>query len=119
MGVIGELVQRCQDRNVQVMFEGPGHVPLHLIEENIRRQKEVCNGAPFYMLGPLVIDYATGYYHIAGAIGGALAAHYGADFLCYVTPAEHLRLPIMEDVKEGVIASKVAAAAVDLPYLNQ
>ena len=99
---------------MQVIVEGPGHVPIHLIKENIEKQKKICNGAPFYVLGPLVIDYATGYDHIAGAIGGALAALYGADFLCYVTPAEHLRLPTIDDVKEGVIASKIAAAAVDL-----
>ncbi len=112
--VLGELVQRCRDANVQVMVEGPGHVPYHLIEENVRRQKATCQGAPFYVLGPLVMDYAAGYDHIAGAIGGALAAWFGADFLCYVTPAEHLRLPTLEDVREGVIASKIAAAAVDL-----
>jgi phosphomethylpyrimidine synthase len=111
---LGELTRRCKAANVQVMIEGPGHVPLHLIEENIIRQKAVCEGAPFYVLGPLVIDYAAGYDHIAGAIGGALAAFYGADFLCYVTPAEHLRLPTIDDVKEGVIASKIAAAAADL-----
>ncbi|MFP4347220.1 MAG: phosphomethylpyrimidine synthase ThiC [Desulfococcaceae bacterium] len=112
--VLGELVQRCREAHVQVMVEGPGHVPYHLIEENVRRQKEICQGAPFYVLGPLVIDYAPGYDHIAGAIGGALAAWCGADFLCYVTPAEHLRLPTIEDVREGVIASKIAASAVDL-----
>jgi len=112
--VLGELVQRCRESHVQVMVEGPGHVPYHLIEENVRRQKEICQGAPFYVLGPLVIDYAAGYDHIAGAIGGALAAWCGADFLCYVTPAEHLRLPTIEDVREGVIASKIAASAVDL-----
>ncbi len=112
--VLGELVQRCRDEHVQVMVEGPGHVPYHLIEENVRRQKKICQGAPFYVLGPLVIDYAAGYDHIAGAIGGALAAWFGADFLCYVTPAEHLRLPTIEDVREGVIASKIAASAVDL-----
>ncbi len=111
---IGELVQRCKAAQVQVMVEGPGHVPLQLIEENIRKEKEICDGAPFYVLGPLVMDYAAGYDHIAGAIGGALAAFYGADFLCYVTPAEHLRLPSLDDVHEGVIASKIAAAAVDL-----
>ncbi|MBN2012852.1 phosphomethylpyrimidine synthase ThiC [candidate division KSB1 bacterium] len=111
---LGELVQRCQEAHVQVMVEGPGHVPYHLIEENVRKQKAICNNAPFYVLGPLVIDYAVGYDHIAGAIGGALAAHFGADFLCYVTPAEHLRLPTLQDVREGVIASKIAAAAVDL-----
>jgi phosphomethylpyrimidine synthase len=111
---IGELVRRCREADVQVMVEGPGHVPLHLIEENVRREKEVCDGAPFYLLGPLVIDYAAGYDHIAGAIGGALAAWFGADFLCYLTPAEHLRLPTIEDVREGVVASKIAAAAVDM-----
>ncbi len=112
--VIGELVGRCRAANVQVMVEGPGHVPLHLIEENVRKEKTLCDGAPFYVLGPLVVDYAAGYDHIAGAIGGALAGMYGADFLCYVTPAEHLRLPSLEDVHEGVIASKIAAAAADL-----
>jgi phosphomethylpyrimidine synthase len=111
---LGELVQRCKEANVQVMVEGPGHVPIHLIKENVVKQKQICNDAPFYVLGPLVIDYAAGYDHIAGAIGGALAALYGADFLCYVTPAEHLRLPTIDDVREGVIASKIAAAAVDL-----
>ncbi len=112
--IIGELVQRCRSANVQVMVEGPGHVPLHLIEENVRKEKALCDGAPFYVLGPLVIDYGAGYDHIAGAIGGALAGMFGADFLCYVTPAEHLRLPTLEDVHEGVIASKIAAAAADL-----
>jgi phosphomethylpyrimidine synthase len=111
---LGELVERCKAANVQVMVEGPGHVPIQLIKENIVKQKMICKGAPFYVLGPLVIDYAAGYDHIAGAIGGALAAFYGADFLCYVTPAEHLRLPTVEDVREGVVASKIAAAAVDL-----
>ncbi|MCP4346519.1 MAG: phosphomethylpyrimidine synthase ThiC [Desulfobacterales bacterium] len=111
---IAELVKRCKAANVQVMVEGPGHVPLHLIEENIKKEKELCEGAPFYVLGPLVIDYAAGYDHIAGAIGGALAGLYGADFLCYVTPAEHLRLPTADDVHEGVVASKIAAAAADL-----
>jgi phosphomethylpyrimidine synthase len=111
---LGELVERCKAANVQVIVEGPGHVPIQLIKENIVKQKMICKGAPFYVLGPLVIDYAAGYDHIAGAIGGALAALYGADFLCYVTPAEHLRLPMVEDVREGVIASKIAAAAVDL-----
>lgn len=111
---LGKLVRRCKAANVQVMIEGPGHVPLHLIEENVRKEKEICDDAPFYLLGPLVIDYAAGYDHIAGAIGGALAAFYGADFLCYVTPAEHLRLPTIDDVREGVIASKIAGAAADL-----
>lgn len=112
--ILGELVKKCRSANVQVMIEGPGHVPMHLIKENIKREKEICGGAPFYVLGPLVIDYAAGYDHIAAAIGGAMAAYYGADFLCYVTPAEHLRLPTVEDVQEGVIASKIAASAVDL-----
>ena len=112
--IIGELVTRCRSANVQVMVEGPGHVPLNLIEENVKKEKDICDGAPFYVLGPLTIDYAAGYDHIAGAIGGALAGMYGADFLCYVTPAEHLRLPSIEDVHEGVIASKIAAAAADL-----
>lgn len=111
---IGELVERCRAANVQVIVEGPGHVPLHLVEENVRKQKEICDGAPFYLLGPLVIDYAAGYDHIAGAIGAALAAYHGADFLCYLTPAEHLRLPTLEDVREGVAASRIAAAAADL-----
>jgi phosphomethylpyrimidine synthase len=99
---------------VQVIIEGPGHVPLHMVEENIRLQKSVCKGAPFYVLGPLVTDCAAGWDHIAGAIGGAMAAYFGADFLCYVTPAEHLRLPTVEHVIEGVVASKIAARAADL-----
>ncbi|GAK52237.1 phosphomethylpyrimidine synthase [Candidatus Moduliflexus flocculans] len=114
LDTLGELVRRCRAARVQVMVEGPGHVPLDLIEENVRRQKSICDNAPFYVLGPLVIDYAAGYDHIAGAIGGALAAWHGADFLCYLTPAEHLRLPSLDDVREGVIASKIAAAAADL-----
>jgi phosphomethylpyrimidine synthase len=96
------------------MVEGPGHVPLDQIEANVRIEKAVCDGAPFYVLGPLVTDVAPGYDHISGAIGGALAAYYGADFLCYVTPAEHLSLPNVEDVKEGLIASKLAAHAADV-----
>ena len=96
------------------MVEGPGHVPLHRIEENVRLEKELCAEAPFYVLGPLVVDHAAGYDHVAGAIGGALAAYYGADFLCYLTPAEHLRLPSLEDVHQGVMATKIAAAAADL-----
>jgi phosphomethylpyrimidine synthase len=112
--VLGELVGRCRKAGVQVMVEGPGHVPLHRIEENVRLEKELCAEAPFYVLGPLVIDHAAGYDHVAGAIGGALAAYYGADFLCYLTPAEHLRLPSLEDVHQGVMATKIAAAAADL-----
>jgi phosphomethylpyrimidine synthase len=99
---------------VQVMVEGPGHVPLNQIKRNILLEKKVCDGAPFYVLGPLVTDIAPGYDHITSAIGGALAAYYGADYLCYVTPAEHLSLPTLDDVKTGVIASKIAAHAADL-----
>jgi phosphomethylpyrimidine synthase len=97
-----------------VIIEGPGHVPLDQIQANVQLQKRLCHGAPFYVLGPLVTDVAPGYDHITGAIGGALAAWAGADFLCYVTPAEHLRLPDAQDVREGVIASKIAALAADL-----
>jgi phosphomethylpyrimidine synthase len=111
---LGELHQRALDAGVQSMIEGPGHVPLHQIETNIKIQKDLCKGAPFYVLGPLVTDIAMGYDHIAGAIGGALAAWAGADFLCYLTPSEHIRLPSLEDVKEGVIASKIAAHAADI-----
>jgi phosphomethylpyrimidine synthase len=96
------------------MIEGPGHVPIHQIGTNIQLQKQLCHGAPFYVLGPLVTDIAPGYDHITSAIGGALAATAGADFLCYVTPSEHLRLPTIEDVKSGVIASRIAAHAADI-----
>ncbi|MCX6651644.1 MAG: phosphomethylpyrimidine synthase ThiC [Methanomassiliicoccales archaeon] len=112
--ILGELVQRCREARVQCMVEGPGHVPLSQIEANITMEKRLCDNAPFYVLGPLVTDIAPGYDHIVGAIGGALAAFHGADFLCYVTPAEHLSLPTVDDVKEGVIASKIAAHAADL-----
>lgn len=112
--ILGELAKRARERGVQVMIEGPGHVPLDQVETNIRLQKSLCDGAPFYVLGPLVTDIAPGYDHITGAIGGALAAMAGADFLCYVTPAEHLRLPTVEDVKAGVIASRIAAHAADI-----
>jgi len=112
--VIGELVDRAQQAGVQAMVEGPGHVPLHQVEANVQLQKAVCKGAPFYVLGPLVTDVAAGYDHITGAIGGAIAAAAGADFLCYVTPAEHLSLPDPEDVKQGVIASRIAAHAGDI-----
>ena len=111
---LGTLVKRAQDANVQVMVEGPGHMPLNQIRANMEIQKTICHGAPFYVLGPLVTDLAPGYDHITGAIGGAIAATAGADFLCYVTPAEHLSLPSLEDVKEGVIASKIAAEAADV-----
>ncbi len=111
---IGELRDRAVEAGVQVIVEGPGHVPLNQVELNIKIQKEVCKGAPFYVLGPLVTDIAMGYDHIAAAIGGAIAGAAGADFLCYVTPAEHIRLPDIDDVKEGVIASKIAAHAADI-----
>jgi phosphomethylpyrimidine synthase len=111
---LGELRDRSQAAGVQSIIEGPGHVPLNQVELNIRLQKEICKGAPFYVLGPLVTDIAMGYDHIAAAIGGAIAGAAGADFLCYVTPAEHIRLPNIEDVKEGVIASKIAAHAADI-----
>lgn len=112
--ILGELTLRAWERGVQVMIEGPGHMPLDQIEANIKLQKRLCHGAPFYVLGPLPTDIAPGYDHLAGAIGGALAAWAGADFLCYITPAEHLRLPTVEDVKEGLIASKIAAHVADL-----
>lgn len=112
--ILGGLARRAQKRNVQVMIEGPGHVPVHQIKKNILLEKKICHGAPFYVLGPLVTDIAPGYDHITSAIGGALAASYGADFLCYVTPSEHLRHPSVMDVKEGVIASKIAAHAADI-----
>jgi len=111
---LGELVQRAQDAGVQVMVEGPGHIPLDQIDTNVRLQKAVCKGAPFYVLGPLVTDIAAGYDHITGAIGGAIAAISGADFLCYVTPSEHLAIPDVEDVREGVMASRIAAHAADI-----
>ncbi len=111
---MGELTKRAWARNVQVMIEGPGHVPLNEVEMNMKLQKKLCHNAPFYVLGPLVTDIAPGYDHITSAIGGALAAMHGADFLCYVTPAEHLRLPSVDDVKEGIMASKIAAHAGDL-----
>jgi phosphomethylpyrimidine synthase len=111
---LGELAARARRAGVQVMIEGPGHVPLQQIEKNIKLQKKLCRGAPFYVLGPLVTDIAPGYDHIVGAIGGALAAFYGADFLCYLTPKEHLGLPRLEHVIDGVIASKIAAHAADI-----
>ena len=101
---LGKLAQRARAYGVQTIIEGPGHVPLNQIEKNIKLQKRICRGAPFYVLGPLVTDVASGYDHIAASIGGALASFYGADFLCYVTPSEHLKLPSVEDVKEGLIA---------------
>jgi len=111
---LGELTERAWDAGVQVIIEGPGHMPLDQIAANVLLQKKLCKGAPFYVLGPLVTDIAPGYDHITGAIGGAIAAAAGADYLCYVTPAEHLKLPNTEDVKEGIIASKIAAHAADI-----
>ncbi len=111
---LGELTKRAWDHNVQVMVEGPGHVPLDQIAANMKIQETLCMGAPFYVLGPLVTDIAMGYDHITAAIGGAVAAMHGAAFLCYVTPAEHLALPNIDDVKQGIIASKIAAHAADI-----
>jgi phosphomethylpyrimidine synthase len=112
--ILGDLVKRAWAKGVQVMVEGPGHVPLGAIRKNMRLQQKYCANAPFYVLGPLVTDVASGYDHIAGAIGGALAATLGASFLCYLTPAEHLKLPSVEDVIDGVVASRIAAHAADL-----
>lgn len=111
---LGELTRRAWEKNVQVMIEGPGHMPLDQIAANMKIQQTVCMGAPFYVLGPIVTDVAPGYDHITAAIGGAIAAAAGASFLCYVTPAEHLRLPTLDDVKEGIIAAKIAAHAADI-----
>lgn len=115
---IGNLVEKARNQNVQVMVEGPGHLPLNQIEANVQLEKSICKGAPFYVLGPVVTEIAPGYDHIVGAIGGAIAGLAGADFLCYLTPAEHLGLPSLEDVKEGVIATKIAAHAVDIAKLG-
>ena len=112
--ILGELTRRARDAGVQVMIEGPGHVPIGDITSNILLEKNLCNGAPFYVLGPLPTDIAPGYDHITSAIGGAIAGSAGADFLCYVTPSEHLRLPGLEDVRDGVIASKIAAHIADI-----
>lgn len=111
---LGELAKRAYDKGVQCMIEGPGHVPLNQVAFNMELQKKLCHGAPFYVLGPLTTDIAPGYDHITAAIGGALAAATGADFLCYVTPAEHLRLPTVKDVRQGVIAAKIAAHSGDI-----
>jgi phosphomethylpyrimidine synthase len=112
--ILGGLVKRAREAGVQTIVEGPGHVPLHQIKTNMELEKTLCFNAPFYVLGPIVTDIAPGYDHITSAIGGALAAWYGADFLCYVTPAEHLGLPSAQDVKDGVIASRIAAHAADI-----
>ncbi len=112
--IIGELVERAREKGVSTIVEGPGHVPLNIIESNIQIMKSATKNAPYYVLGPLVTDIAPGYDHIVGAIGGAIAGYAGADFLCYVTPSEHLSLPTVEDVKEGVIAARIAAHSADL-----
>jgi phosphomethylpyrimidine synthase len=116
---ISELVETARNRNVQAMVEGPGHMPLDHVHANVRLEKAVCKGAPFYVLGPVVTEIAPGYDHIVGAIGGAVAGLAGADFLCYLTPSEHLGLPSIEDVKEGVIVTKIAAHAVDIVKLGK
>jgi len=112
--VLGELTKRAWEKNVQVMIEGPGHMAINEIAPNMVLEKKLCHGAPFYVLGPIVTDIAPGYDHITSAIGGAIAAANGADFLCYVTPAEHLRLPDIDDMKEGIIAARIAAHAADI-----
>jgi phosphomethylpyrimidine synthase len=117
--ILGKLARKAREEGVQVIIEGPGHIPLNEIEKNVKLEKKYCDGAPFYVLGPLPTDIAAGYDHIACAIGGALAAFYGADFLCYVTPKEHIGLPDVEDVKEGVIAAKLAAHIADIARGNK
>ena len=117
--VLGELTEKAWAEGVQVMIEGPGHVPLDQIEANVLLEKRLCKGAPFYVLGPLVTDISPGYDHITCAIGGAIAGKAGADFLCYVTPSEHLKLPSVEDVREGVIATRIAGHAADIARGNQ
>jgi phosphomethylpyrimidine synthase len=114
LDVMGELVQRARSSGVQVMVEGPGHIPFDQIEMNMKRQQSVCDGAPFYVLGPIVTDAFPGYDHITSAIGATAAAYHGASFLCYVTPTEHLSLPTPEDVRQGCIAYKIAAHAADV-----
>lgn len=112
--ILGKLTKQAWNKDVQVMIEGPGHIPINQIEKNVKLQKKYCYNAPFYVLGPLVTDIAPGYDHITAAIGGAIAGYHGADFLCFVTPGEHLRLPTIDDVKEGVIVTKIAAHAADI-----
>ncbi len=119
MIILGDLAKRAREKGVQALIEGPGHMPLDMIADNMKLEKSICDGAPYYVLGPLVTDIAPGYDHITAAIGGAIAAASGADFLCYVTPAEHLRLPTIDDVREGVIASKIAAHAGDIVKLGE
>jgi phosphomethylpyrimidine synthase len=117
--LLGELTEKAWAEGVQVMIEGPGHVPLDQIEANVLLEKRLCKGAPFYVLGPLVTDISPGYDHITCAIGGAVAGKAGADFLCYVTPSEHLKLPSVEDVREGVIATRIAGHAADIARGNR
>jgi len=117
--ILGELCEEAQRNGVQVMIEGPGHVPLNQIEANIVLEKKLCKEAPFYVLGPIVTDIAPGYDHITSAIGGAMAGYYGADFICYVTPSEHLGLPTVDDVREGVVVARIAAHAADLARGNR
>jgi phosphomethylpyrimidine synthase len=112
--VLGELVRKARKKGVQVIVEGPGHLPMNQIAANVKLEKTICDNAPFYVLGPLVTDIAPGYDHIVGAIGAALAAYHGADFICYVTPGEHLALPTVEDVREGVVAARVAVHAAEV-----
>ena len=119
MIMLGDLARRARDKNVQAVIEGPGHMPLDMVADNMRLEKSLCDGAPYYVLGPIVTDIAPGYDHITSAIGGAIAASAGADFLCYVTPAEHLRLPDINDVKDGVIAAKIAAHSGDIIKLGE
>ena len=116
---LGELAQRAREKNVQVMIEGPGHIPLNEIEKNVELEKKICNGIPFYVLGPLPTDITIAYDHIACAIGGALAAWKGADFLCYVTPKEHIGLPDIDDIREGTIVTKIAAHIADIAKGNE
>lgn len=117
--VLGELAQRAREKGVQVMIEGPGHIPLNEIQKNVQLEKKICCGAPFYVLGPLPIDTALGYDHIACSIGGALAGFYGADFLCYVTSREHMGLPSIQEVREGVVVTKIAASIADVARGNK
>jgi len=116
---LGELAEKCKERDVQVMIEGPGHIPLNQIKMNVELEKRICKGSPFYVLGPLPIDTAAGYDHVAGAIGGAFAGMCGADFLCYLTSKEHIGLPNIEEVREGVIIAKIAAHSVDVARGNE
>ncbi|MFA6358039.1 MAG: phosphomethylpyrimidine synthase ThiC [Candidatus Omnitrophota bacterium] len=117
--VLGELASKARNKGVQIIIEGPGHIPLNEIQKNVKLEKEICGGAPFYVLGPLPIDTAVGYDHIACSVGGALAGYFGADFLCYVTPKEHIGLPGIEDVRQGVVITKIAASIADIARGNK